>query len=50
MDLKDNMYYIPAKRQLKHKRAAIYTRVSSNTRDQLRSLANQVWPVTQNVP
>lgn len=42
MDLKDNMYYIPARRQPKRKRVAIYARVSSNTKDQLRSLANQV--------
>ena len=49
MDLKDNMYYIPARRQPKQKRVAIYARVSSNTEDQLRSLANQVSALTQKV-
>ena len=49
MDLKDSMYYIPARRQPKRKRVAIYARVSSNTKDQLRSLANQVSALTQKV-
>ena len=49
MDFKDNMYYIPARRQPKQKRVAIYARVSSNTKDQLRSLANQVSALTQKV-
>ena len=49
MNLKDNMYYNPAKRQPKQKRVAIYARVSSNTKDQLRSLANQVSALTQKV-
>ena len=49
MDLKDNMYCIPARRQPKRKRVAIYARVSSNTKDQLRSLANQVSDLTQKV-
>ena len=49
MDLKDNMYYIPARRQPKQNRVAIYARVSSNTKDQLRSLANQVSALTQKV-
>ena len=49
MDLKDNMYCIPARRQPKQKRVAIYARVSSNTKDQLRSLANQVSALTQKV-
>ena len=49
MDLKDSMYYIPARRQPKQKRVAIYARVSSNTKDQLRSLANQVSALTQKV-
>ncbi len=49
MDLKDSMYYIPARRQPKRKRVAIYARVSSNTKEQLRSLANQVSALTQKV-
>lgn len=49
MDLKDNMYYIPARRQPKQNRVAIYARVSSNAKDQLRSLANQVSALTQKV-
>ena len=49
MDLKDSLYYIPARRQPKQKRVAIYARVSSNTKDQLRSLANQVSALTQKV-
>ncbi len=49
MNLKDNMHYNPARRQLKHKRVGIYARVSSNTKDQLRSLANQVSALTQKV-
>lgn len=49
MDLKDSMYYIPARRQPKWKRVAIYARVSSNTKDQLRSLANQVSALTQKI-
>lgn len=49
MDLKDSMYYLPARRQSKLKRVAIYARVSSNTKDQLRSLANQVSALTQKV-
>lgn len=49
MDLKDNVYFIPAKRQPRQKRVAIYARVSSNTKEQLRSLANQVSALTQKV-
>ena len=49
MNLKDNMHYNPARRQPKQKRVAIYARVSSNTKDQLRSLANQVSALTQKV-
>lgn len=49
MDLKDSMYYLPARRQSKRKRVAIYARVSSNTKDQLLSLANQVSALTQKV-
>ncbi|UPQ85961.1 MULTISPECIES: recombinase family protein [Aerococcaceae] len=49
MDLKDNVYFIPAKRPPKQKRVAIYARVSSNTKEQLRSLANQVSALTQKV-
>ena len=49
MNLKDNMYYNPARRQPKQKQVAIYSRVSSNTKDQLRSLANQVSALTQKV-
>lgn len=49
MDLKYNVYFIPAKRPPKHKRVAIYARVSSNTKEQLRSLANQVSALTQKV-
>lgn len=49
MDLKDSLYYIPARRQPKQKRVAIYARVSSNTKDQLRSLANQVSALTQKI-
>ena len=49
MNLKDNMHYNPARRQLKHKRVGIYARVSSNTKNQLRSLANQVSALTQKV-
>ncbi|WP_438943008.1 recombinase family protein [Ruoffia tabacinasalis] len=49
MNLKDNVYYNPARRQPKQKQVAIYSRVSSNTKDQLRSLANQVSALTQKV-
>ena len=49
MNFKDNVYFIPAKRQLRQKSVAIYARVSSNTKEQLRSLANQVSALTQKV-
>lgn len=49
MDFKDNLYYIPARRQPKQQRVAIYARVSSNTKEQLRSLANQVSALTRKV-
>ncbi|MGO4942843.1 recombinase family protein [Ruoffia tabacinasalis] len=49
MDLRDNIYYTPARRQSKQKRVAIYARVSSNSKEQLRSLANQVSALTQKV-
>lgn len=49
MDFKDNLFYIPARRQPKQQRVAIYARVSSNAKDQLRSLANQVSALTRKV-
>lgn len=49
MDWKDNVYLIPAKRLPRQKQVAIYVRVSSNTKEQLRSLTNQVSALTQKV-
>lgn len=49
MNFKDNVYYIPPKRQTRQKQVAIYARVSSNYKEQLRSLANQVSALIQKV-
>lgn len=49
MNLNNNVYYNPARYQPRQKRVAIYARVSSNTKEQLRSLANQVSALTQQV-